>query len=86
MNNLETSIFQGIEALENYLDPPKPTEGDEKTVDGIQPATSPPVAGEQPQPAQQPPQQIVWRKGKNGKDIHYDPAKDKVIFQLIAFR
>jgi hypothetical protein len=27
----------------------------------------------------QPPPPIVWRKGKNGKDIHYDPAKDRVI-------
>ena len=68
------AFFKGIEALENYLDPPKPTEGgDENPVDGIHPSSNAPPQAEQP-----PPQQIVWRKGKNGKDIHYDPAKDKV--------
>ena len=61
------------------MDPPKPGEKDEKAGDGILPSTNPPSAAESPNPAPPLPQQIVWRKGKNGKDIHYDPAKDKVM-------
>ena len=60
------------------MDPPKPGEKDEKAGDGILQSTNPPSAAEPTNPAPPAPQQIVWRKGKNGKDIHYDPAKDKV--------
>ena len=42
---------------------------------GIQPTPTQPV---QDQNTQQPAPQIIWRKGKGGKDIPYDPSKDKV--------
>ena len=81
MNNVFNVILQGIEALENYLDPPKLEEGAEGSATGnlgdIQPPPNPASTTEQPTPT--PPPQIVWSKGKHGKDIHYDPAKDKVI-------
>ena len=64
------------------MDPPKPEENVEATAEGgLKPPLppNPTIPSAPPDPAGQiPPQQIVWRKGKNGKDIHYDPSKDKV--------
>ena len=64
------------------MDPPKLGENVEAAAEGgLQPPPPPipTISSAPPDPAGQiPPQQIVWRKGKNGKDIHYDPAKDKV--------
>ena len=80
--------LQGIEALENYLDPPKPGESNEETAHiGLDPpsmgtGSSTPSTVEKPTQEKPPP--IVWRKGKHGKDIHYDPAKDRVISSLFT--
>ena len=80
--------MQGIEALENYLDPPKPGESNEETAHiGLDPpsmgtgSSTPSTVGK---PTQEKPPPIVWRKGKHGKDIHYDPAKDRVISSLFT--
>ena len=71
--------------MENYIDPPKETptpeaDGGSTVADnaGAIPTNPshqmPPTLDQQ----NQVPQQIVWRKGKGGKNIPYDPAKDKV--------
>ena len=80
---IKSWIFQGIEALETYIDPSAKPASDPATepevttqppvVDGATPA----AAAQPAQPTPAPPKPVICKKGKCAP---YDPTKDKVIF------
>ncbi len=72
------SFYQGIEALESYIDPSKVPEVNQVTDPALPEVTIqvPDVQTATPAPAATPPKPVICKKGKCAP---YDPTKDRVL-------